>query len=270
MKFIDMKTLFKRELTRVLKGRFFILSVVIGLIFAVWYSFSDVFKVIQPNENGYTEIVAYHWLGASMYPVQSFAFYMIAPLLASLAGSMDFYYERVGGAAKQFLIRTKKGEYYGTWLLVSFIAGGLSIVIPMAASILMSLLALPFQNPETISGFGVWVMDPGFNMYFENYGLYLFLYLLFDFVVGGGIAVFASLLSYFSKLPFVHVLLPFALSYAGFITVDPTVTVLNTAKTLCPGVYGTTPVNILVWLSGAIALCLIFILVSVKGRKNSD
>lgn len=212
-----MKNILKIELTRALKSKTMLLSLIIGTLITL----SHVLIYIIPVSNFIDQALSYNkamysvpsvfagWIGNAGYSMQSFLFYMLLPILVTIPFGDSFFADNKSGYIKNVLIRVKKKKYYLSKYIATFISGGLVIVIPLLINLIVSSMFLPSHLPQVISGYPIGAASMWSKIFYTHPYVYIFSYLLIDFIFSGLIATIALSISLISEYRFSVVFMPF-------------------------------------------------------------
>ena len=207
-----MKSLWKNELKRMLCEKDFRITMVLGCGVAVWHFVQYVYCAemfaLEVPENAYV-----CWMGASAYRMQSYWYYMIFPLLAVLPYVGSWYEDYHSGYVKSVLLRCDRRSYFTVKGVVMFLSGGLGVTVPLLLNFLLTATRRPLLYPDPFIAIGPQSYCIGSELYYTRPMLYTLLYLMFDFVAGGLIAIGAMLLCTRVNYKFVALILPYGIFY---------------------------------------------------------
>lgn len=209
-----MRSIWKNEWKRAFLNPGMALALFIGVCLVLWFQYTNVWNqdIVNQDYHG-VESLYYHWLGADIFSMQNFVFFMIVPLLATLPAGTSLCEDINNKYYLHFYTRNKKKEYLLVKYGANFVAAGVAVVTPLVLSILLTAMKFPALKPETI-----WDMEPsmkgiGYTLYFTHPMLYVLLFLLINFVFAGGLASIALLFGFYSEHRIFVSILPFALYY---------------------------------------------------------
>lgn len=229
-----MRQILKNEMERMFFSLKFLIIVMLGCAIAVWFFYQNVLQRMAyiPNQP-YGAYIS--WLGAGTYWMQSFWFFLIFPLLAVLPFAGSFYEDKKMGYLKQSLLRSSKKDYFLAKGITVFLSGGLSVAVPLIFSFLLTATKLPLLYPESYIGFGPTALSLD-KIFYMHPLLYTIGYLIFDFIMGGTIALLAMLITHWIPVKYVGLLLPFIVMYLLFMTDNFTgKSILSLNLMLAPG-----------------------------------
>lgn len=215
-----MGNMLKIELERAIKNKFLLISILIGLVITLSHLVQFVIPISKTLDDYLTinKPMMYPgwlfstWIGGNSYTLQAFLYYLLIPILATIPFGDSFFLDKKSGFIKNVLIRTKKRNYYISKFIATFIVGGLVIVIPLLANFVLSAMLLPSMLPQASSGFDyINASSMWSTLYYTHPFMYVFSYLVIDFVFSGLIATIALAVSFFVEHRFVVVIAPFLL-----------------------------------------------------------
>lgn len=223
------------ELSRVLKNKKFLFALAVGCIIALAHFFKYGYGVsgdIYSAKSDYPVTAFESWIGSTLISIKTFLCFLIAPILATIPFGDSFFGDKKSGHIKNVFIRTKKSHYYIAKYVATFIVGGLAAVVPLLLNFYLTTLVLPSLVPQVAgTGYLVDSLSMWYELFFSQPFVYVFLYLLIDFVFFGLIATLALSISHFVENRFVFLLAPFLLKVImsfvlrsiGLFQYDPTI-----------------------------------------------
>lgn len=152
-----------------------------------------------------------HWIGSEAVTVGSVDYFFLFPILAAIPYGWSYCMERRSGYIKNMIIRTGTYRYYLSKYIALFLSGGLAMVIPLLFNFLLTAMFVPAVTPDPyyITGYGIISSSFLSELFYTNPFLYVFLYLLIDFIYCGLIACLCFSFAAFVKNRVIVVLLPF-------------------------------------------------------------
>lgn len=262
-----MKILLETEIKRAFFNWRMMISLLIGSGIVLWHQCIYVWNPLVPLENEFCPgSVFYKWIGASCFPMQSYLYYLILPLLAAIPAADSFYEDFRSGYYRNIYLRHKKKEYLVSKYVSVFLSGGCAVVLPLLLSLFLTLLRFPALRPEAIMDYGPVRSSVGFFLFYEHPWIYTNIFLVIDFIFAGGIAGISLLASYFTEHRFSVLAAPFVCYYFIF-SLDNLFGGYDIAPNyfLMPGFERN---HIWEYIIGIIILCLVAILYFWKGCKN--
>src|SRR5690625_3196507 len=216
------KNLLKIELTKAIKNKFFVTTLIIGLVFTLfsaWYRI-DLYQYTQwqlNNSGGNQMTQAFNlynnWIGGEAISLGFVFFFTLLPLLAVMPYGWSYYIENKTGYVKAVVTRSSKREYFLTKYIATFIAGGLVILIPLVVNFVVVALFVPAVTP-TIS-YALYYAVPhghmGSQLFYTYPFLFVILYLILDFIFAGLFATMSLTVAFFVKNRIAVILIPFFL-----------------------------------------------------------
>lgn len=279
----------KLECKKAVCNKFFLLAVLIGIAITFFsliqmlqsycqdindhQLISDEFGVRNPLMP--METLFNHWIGGEVNSPGSADYFFLFPLLISIPYGWSYCAEKHRGYVKNMVIRAGRTRYYLSKYIALFLSGGLAMVIPLLLNFLFTAMFVPavMPNPSYITAYGVGASSFMSMIFYSRPFLYVFLYLLVDFVFGGLIACLCFALSAFVKNRIVVTLLPFFIllgfNYLCYSFIYTSRTVIYTELSPmaflrpAPAVYATNLLVILAW--GTILFLLTFLMTVVRG-----
>lgn len=218
------------------------------------------------------------WIGSEAITPGSTYYFSLFPILVSIPYGWSYCTERQSGYIKNVIIRTGKLRYYLSKYIALFLSGGLAMVIPLLFNFLLTAMFVPAITPDPyyITSYGIISASFLSELFYTCPFMYIFLYLLVDFVYGGLIACMCFAFAAFVKNKVIVVLLPFfvllGFNYfcSSFIYTSSTViyTELSPMNYLraVPAAYDTN--GYVVFIGAVILFLFTLILVFVKEASN--
>lgn len=208
-----MLLMIKIELSRALRSKAFLLAIAIGSIITIVH-FSKyglhASNYILLGKGDYPLSAYQQWLGVTPISIETYLFYLIAPIIAAMPFADSFFTDKKSGYIKNVFIRTKKSCYYIAKYIATFISGGLAIATPLILSFLLTVLFIPTVIPDISSGTNTIVnLSMWDGLYYKFPLLYTALYIAIDFVFYGLIATIALSISDKIENKFVCLFSPF-------------------------------------------------------------
>jgi ABC-type transport system involved in multi-copper enzyme maturation permease subunit len=214
------KSLFRIEMSRGLSSRGMRLSLLVGLLIALTHIAMIVLPMLAyqdaylqyPNKMLNPHNVFSKWMGGESYSLQSYLFFLIAPILATLPFADTFFTDRKSGYIKNIYTRVSKRRYLMSKYLAVFLCGGLAVVLPLVVNLGVTAVILPSHLPEIVTS--VYTIDATAvlgDLFITQPYLYILIYLLLDFVFYGLLATVALDISFVVENRFVVLLTPFLL-----------------------------------------------------------
>lgn len=283
----------KLECRKAILNKFFLLSILIGIgltFFSLvprvkgYYHDLNMMQEVQSRlstiHNPYAplESLFNHWIGSDANTPGSVNYFFIFPLLIAIPYGWSYCAEHRNGYIRNVVIRAGKFRYYFSKYIGVFVSGGLAMIIPLLFNFLLTAMFVPAVTPDPtyITGYGV-TASSFLSMYFYTTPfLYVFLYLLVDFIFCGLLACLCFALTAFIKSRVVVVLMPFiillgfryiciSLIYVSSTTIYKELSPMMFLRPV-PASYDTTGLIILVEI--AIVFTFTFLLSVAKGVRD--
>lgn len=219
-----------------------------------------------------------HWIGSEAITPGSVDYFFLFPILVAIPYGWSYCTERQSGYIKNMVIRAGNCRYYLSKYIALFLSGGLVMVIPLLFNFLLVAMFIPAVTPDPyyITSYGIISSSFLSEFFYTSPFLYVFIYLLVDFIYCGLIACMCFAFAAFVKNRVVVVLLPFfvllGFDYicASFIYTSSTViyTELSPINFLrpVPAIYDTN--GFVVSIGAVILFLLTFMTIVVKGGRN--
>ena len=280
----------KLECKKAICNKFFLLAVLIGIAITFlslipmlqsYYQDMNQHQLISEefglrNPLMPMETLFNHWIGGEPYSPGSADYFFHFPLLISIPYGWSYCAERRSGYVKNMVIRAGRMRYYLSKYIALFLSGGLAMVIPLLFNFLLTAMFIPavMPNPSYITAYGIGSSSFLSMLFYSHPFLYVFLYLLVDFVCCGLIACLCFAASVFVKNRVVVTLLPFFLllgiNYLCYSFIYTSGTVIYTELSpmiflrSAPASYDTNLFVILAW--GTALFLLTFLTTVVRGK----
>ncbi|MBM7542280.1 hypothetical protein [Amphibacillus cookii] len=214
--------LIKIELKKAIKNKFFVTTLMVGSIFALfsaWYmidsyaAFEHQNKVYTNNGNPMIQQFSLfnHWIGGEAFSLGYTLFFTLIPLMAVLPYSWSYFIENKIGYVKSIVTRSSKFQYYLSKYIATFVSGGLVVLIPLIANILIVACFVPAITPTKLYPL-YYAVDHGSlwsGLFYTHPIIYVLLYLILDFVFAGLFATMSLAVSFFIKNRIAIILIPF-------------------------------------------------------------
>ena len=211
-----MVKILKLELSRAIKSKAMLGTILIGLIITVAHNIqyntaainfinmaSKYPKPMYSPPNAFTE-----WIGAS-YTAQSFLYYLILPILACIPFADSFFTDKKSGYIKNVLIRANRKDYFIGKYLATFIAAGIAVVIPLIVNLIITSMFLPSYIPNVSTYGQIGQVSMWSKVFFTHPYIYILGYLIIDFIFSGFIATIGLSISLIAEYRFMVIIAPF-------------------------------------------------------------
>ena len=213
-----MKDILKIELKRAFKSKGMLLAVLIGCILALAQVIEDQIPAYFRNETmDFASIpivppsdVSGIWMAGNSTNLEVFIFFLLVPVFAMLPFGTSYFTDADSGFLKNIYARCGRKEFLHAKYLSAFISGGTAVVIPLLLNVLCCMALLPNLRPSTIYRLSLITPAHLFSSIFFKYPLlYILIFLLIDFVIGGIFACLTLAVSFLSDYKIVIAVIPF-------------------------------------------------------------
>lgn len=193
----------------------------------------DLQQYVWGEEPGYSTVLdvnaavtsLYFWMPdhgtASRY---YYLYKILVPIMAAIPYGASYLQDKKSGLINQLVVRCKgKGGYFAAKLTVTFVSGGMVAVIPLIASLIVGLCAMPWGVPVySVGYFGVDGVRGVFGELFYTYpSVYVAVYLVYTFIFFGLLNCLCLFCVYFEENSYAVRLMPFIVYYgSNFIVKD--------------------------------------------------
>ena len=217
----------KTELKKAFGNKLFLVTLAVGLVIGFVSAYQNIssyaraaadnayrmevsevlFNPLYPMFSPYT-----NWIGGDYQYSMTSLFYLLLPLMASLAFGWSFCIEKKSGYIKNVVTGTKKIHYFLAKYISVFLSGGAVIAIPLIVNFLTVACFIPAYQPDIFYSI-YYSMHYHFlsELFYSAPLLYVLYVIALDFVFSGLIAAASMALTFFVKNRFAVVLLPFLL-----------------------------------------------------------
>lgn len=193
----------KIEFGKAIFNRWTLVSMTVSMVICVWsaivmimgykyrianleYLKSDSGVYIKSPHLG-METAFNSWIGGEYASWTSTLFFFLVPLLASLPYSWSLFYEYKSGYVKNLFTRSQRKYYYLAKHIVTFIVGGLTVIIPMIINFIIILCFIPMRLPEPSEYmyYGVFARSMWSKIFYTYPVIYVLCYLFLNFIFAG-------------------------------------------------------------------------------------
>ena len=221
-----MRRILREEISRALCGRGMKLSLVVGSIISLahvlQYGLAN-HRMLQSMD--FTEVSIAHplpaiegWMAGNTYNLESFIFFFLLPLLATLPFGISYFDENLNGVLHNIFMRVPRKQYFMAKYVAVFLSGGMAIVIPLLVNLLLTMVLLPnHAGTNILSESLIGAEKIGYEVYFSHPCIYLGGYFILDFLLGGVFACVALVGSYVSAHRIVNAVIPFFLQLVLYV-----------------------------------------------------
>ncbi len=227
-----MRECIKLEWERVTKSKLFYTAIIIGIIIAVMQIMGEVYprsvNVLKYYSGKDGEPYSlYMWsMCMNVSSLYKAILVTIFPVLAMMPHALSYHFDIKSGYIKNLYTRTDKINYLVAKYMVTFVSGGMVIVIPYIVNFVIAACMLPALNPIQNGQFNSGgAMLQG--LYYGNPLLYIVVYLIINWVYAGAFATMTLAATYFVDNIFLLSMVPFVIWYGMGIISQYTVKAYN-------------------------------------------
>ena len=214
-----MKAIYTNEIKRAFNTIGMKLALLVGCALSIWH----VITVIMPISEGqnyelsanaiddlYVPISLYStWMGNELFPIQSYIFYLILPLLAVLPFGSSFFEDIKSGYIINVCTRVEKKIYFKAKYLAGFLSGGVAVVAPLLLNLVLSSMFMPAFIPDNGTVGTISPTTMAYEVFFTHPLIYVLMLIVIDFIFAGVIATLVLSYTYFTEHRFGVMIVPF-------------------------------------------------------------
>ncbi len=156
--------------------------------------------------------IAGAWLAGNPATWTGFVFFLLLPILAMLPFGVSYFSDCESGYLKNIYTRMPRKQYLTNKFLAAFLSGGTAVSIPLGLNLLCSMIFVPNLLPPVIHPLNF--INPTrflYELYFSRPLLYIGIFIVLDFLLGGMFACIALAASYLSDYKIIVGIVPFFL-----------------------------------------------------------
>lgn len=215
---VNLTRMLKIEFSRALKSKLFLFAVLFGCVLAISHFIFNILPMPAKIDFWLSydkpmldmDYLFPGWMGGNQHDFQGYLLYLILPILATLPYADSFFSDKKSGFIKNILVRTSKKKYYLSKYIVVFVTGGIVVVLPLLLNLTLSAMVLPSITPEVVaSHFLIRETSMWYGLFYSHPYIYIFLFLLIDFVFSGLFATLALAADIFAEYRVIALLSPF-------------------------------------------------------------
>ena len=224
-----MKNILNIEIKKAFRSKTFIFAVFLGLIIAILQIIWFYFNIYKQNNLLFSQIntldiydqeygtwyetgILEAWLGCEGYSPFNQLYYVLFPLIAALPYGWSLFTEWKNGYINQMITRISKSRYMISKYISVFISGGITVTIPLILNFIINACYIPCIGTDAMSLQVILTAKSfGSELYFNKPVLYVLVYLLIDFIIGGIYACIALLVTHLFDSPFTVLTFPLLL-----------------------------------------------------------
>ena len=214
-----MKEIYTNEIKRAFNTIGMKLALLVGCALSIWH----VITVIMPISEGqnyelsanaiddlYVPISLFStWMGNELFPIQSYIFYLILPLLAVLPFGSSFFEDIKSGYIINVCTRVEKKIYFKAKYLAVFLSGGVTVVAPLLLNLVLSSMFMPAFIPDNGTVGTISPTTMAYEVFFTHPLVYVLMFIVIDFIFAGVMATLALSYTYFTEHRFGVMIVPF-------------------------------------------------------------
>lgn len=214
-----MKAIYTNEIKRAFNTIGMKLALLVGCALSVWH----VITVIMPISEGqnyelsanaiddlYVPISLFStWMGNELFPIQSYIFYLILPLLAVLPFGSSFFEDIKSGYIINVCTRLEKKIYFKAKYLAVFLSGGVAVAAPLLLNLVLSSMFMPAFIPDNGTVGTISPTTMAYEVFFTHPLVYVLMFIVIDFIFAGVIATLSLSYTYFTEHRFGVMIVPF-------------------------------------------------------------
>ena len=214
-----MKAIYTNEIKRAFNTIGMKLALLVGCALSIWH----VITVIMPISEGqnyelsanaiddlYVPISLFStWMGNELFPIQSYIFYLILPLLAVLPFGSSFFEDIKSGYIINVCTRVEKKIYFKAKYLAVFLSGGVTVVAPLLLNLVLSSMFMPAFIPDNGTVGTISPTTMAYEVFFTHPLVYVLMFIVIDFIIAGVMATLALSYTYFTEHRFGVMIVPF-------------------------------------------------------------
>ena len=214
-----MKAIYTNEIKRAFNTIGMKLALLVGCALSIWH----VITVIMPISEGqnyelsanaiddlYVPISLFStWMGNELFPIQSYIFYLILPLLAVLPFGSSFFEDIKSGYIINVCTRVEKKIYFKAKYLAVFLSGGVAVVAPLLLNLVLSSMFMPAFIPDNGTVGTISPTTMAYEVFFTHPLIYVLMLIVIDFIFAGVIATLVLSYTYFTEHRFGVMIVPF-------------------------------------------------------------
>lgn len=204
-----MKAIYTNEIKRAFNTIGMKLALLVGCALSIWH----VITVIMPISEGqnyelsadviddlYVPISLFStWMGNELFPIQSYIFYLILPLLAVLPFGSSFFEDIKSGYIINVCTRVEKKIYFKAKYLAVFLSGGVTVVAPLLLNLVLSSMFMPAFIPDNGTVGTISPTTMAYEVFFTHPLVYVLMFIVIDFIFAGVMATLALSYTYFTE-----------------------------------------------------------------------
>lgn len=199
----------KFELSRALRDKYFIISLLIGGIIVALDIVTFYTQYIESKK----AILIQAWIGTDFAFAYHSLYYILLPVIACLAYGGSHYMDMSTGYNKNIILRTKRSCYLISKMIAVFVSAFLSVAIPLLCNLFIVAGIYRNELPERLTFTTAGIIDSQrFPVLFsENPVTYCLLFIIIGGVFGGLLGLISIMVSRWCRSAFSAIMFPFVL-----------------------------------------------------------
>jgi len=195
--------------------KMFLVTLGIGMLITGW-QFCDNLLFWSNDVYGIPENAYISWIGGTLFLVQSNWFYLIFPILASMAVSIEYGILTKRNYYVQRKIRMGKKKYSLKTACEIYVCGFGVVTIPLIINFLLTMTIRPILYPDPLISIGPYANELGAHLFYGHPMVYTIGYIIFDGLFAGTVAVFSCAMVHVLENYILASVFPFAIHYLLF------------------------------------------------------
>lgn len=212
-----MRALLKTELSKALKNKYFIITLLIATVVALFSAmnqinlYAEMSKMVEKGrgadgsfwKNPYypCDTLYTYWISGEVSSAYYALYYLLIPLFATFPFGWSYCMELKKGYIKSVVTRVDKKKYFIAKYIAVFVAGGLTVLIPLVINFLTVACFVPATTPSILYDTYTYVRQENLwsVLFYAHPLIYSLLYMLLSFVFSGLIATIALAVTFFVR-----------------------------------------------------------------------
>lgn len=213
-----MKNVLKEELKRAIYSRGMLIAILMGCAISVSQLFGRPYECYLINQEmdfssypmNYPATVVDLWLEGDVISLESFLFFLILPLLATLPFGTSYFTDKSNGYIKDIYMRTPRKKYLMAKYIATFFSGGMAVVVPLLVNLVGCMMLLPNLLPQGISPGNLIQPKMMFcEILYYDPTIYMLSFIIIDFILAGIFACLGLTSSFITDYKIVVLICPF-------------------------------------------------------------
>ncbi len=148
-----MKQQFKTEWERMITGHMFTIALLVGVIIVLMQIIMEVYPASETVLSTYSGVhgepksLYTYWIGMNGISPYREVYVILLPILAMMPHALSYHSDIKSGYVKSVYTRTRKINYLSAKYIVTFLSGGIVVVLPYILNYIISACMLPAFTP---------------------------------------------------------------------------------------------------------------------------